>query len=135
MNFEEAVAIEEEVTKRRKALGAIISVERIRDRLLADILKVCAMFGGGAFLFGLFVMYADGRVNFPEVVTISLFALIGGIVWYIGGSLAVEGLVDSEIRRCVRAGSSCWETLRDIDREKGRRNPSKAAAAARHPVA
>jgi hypothetical protein len=119
MNYEEAFAVEEEVMKRRKALGAIISVEHIRDRLLADILKTCAMFGGGAFLVGLLAMYTGSDVSFPYVAVMSVFALIGGLVWYIGGSLAVEGLVDSEIRRRLREGSSCWETLRDIDREKG----------------
>ena len=137
MNFEEAVEEQKEVMKRRNALGAIISVERIRDKLLTGMFKVGAVFGGGTFLFGLFVMQGRDDVSFPWVVVGGLVVFIGYVFMYIAGTTAVESLVDDEIRRRIREGgyASCWETLRDIDREKGQRNPSKAAAAARHPVA
>jgi hypothetical protein len=82
--------------------------------------KAGAMFGGITFLFGLLCMY-DGRVDFPWVVVGGLVVFIGYVFMYVGATTAVEGLVDSEIRRRLRAGSSCWETLRDLDRRKGQR--------------
>ena len=67
MNVQEALekeaAIEKEVMKRWKALGAIISVGRFRNELLTDMLKAGAMVGGISFLIGLFFMYAEGRYD------------------------------------------------------------------------
>jgi hypothetical protein len=99
MSFDEAVEEPREVMKRREALGAIISVERLRNELLTDMLKVGAMFGGGTFVFGLIFGH---EVNFPWVVALSLAASIAFIFAYLGATLAFEGLVDSEIRRRLR---------------------------------
>jgi hypothetical protein len=107
--FEKEVAIAKEVSKRREALGAIISVERLRDELLTSMLKAGAMIGGVGFLMGLLAMY-DGRVSFPGVVAVSLVAFIGGVVWYIGATTAFEDALDREIRRRMR--QQAWSAAR-----------------------
>ena len=107
MNVQEALekeaAIEKEVMKRWKALGAIISVGRFRNELLTDMLKAGAMVGGISFLIGLFFMYAEGRYDeFSLVVAVSLVAFIASIFAYIGATTAFESALEREIRRRLR---------------------------------
>jgi hypothetical protein len=99
---EKEAAIAKEVKKLRDALGKIISVERVRDELLTEMLKAGAMVGGVSFLVGLFFMYAEGRYDeFSLVVAGSLVAFIASAFAYIGATTAFEGALDREKCGCA----------------------------------
>jgi hypothetical protein len=105
MSVEEALekeaAIEKEVMKRWKALGAIISVGRFRNELLIGMFKAGAMVGGGSFLLGMLFIYTGiSDVSFPWVVAISLVAFIGYALLY--AQRGVESALEREIRRRLR---------------------------------
>ena len=104
MSVEEALekeaAIEKEVMKRWKALGAIISVGRFRNELLTGMFKAGAMVGGITFLILLFFMYANGRYDVSWLVGGSLVAFIGYAFLY--AQSGVGSALEREIRRRMR---------------------------------
>ena len=104
MSVEEALekeaAIEKEVMKRWKALGAIISVGRFRNELLTGMFKAGALVGGGTFLVGLFFMYATSHYDVSWLVAGSLVTFIGYAFLY--AQSGVESALEREIRRRLR---------------------------------